>query len=314
MRQEINDRGQKPGGRRVALCLAAAVICVTMVCGQCWAHNVAEVYDFYVKANPSDQNDTEADVCNCGYWVFVEWWAKTTHGDFDIEIWQPGEPTGPEEDDFYPPSGTKIAETSHSTSGSNMGHVLFEVNDVNALSLGEHTIRAWVIETSTSPPNAWEYSDECTVNVVDSCCDDFDCKYYDEGVCKPCLYKASDYEELEECSDIVDDPDTSPVPNGCSVPPIICYLLPDCNNPTGGADTSFLNACNGHDTCYQTCNSSQGSCDNDFLDAMIDVCTGSICAVPCFAYAEAYYGAVHNYGEPYWQEDQVDACACCECS
>ncbi|MHC4155302.1 MAG: hypothetical protein ACYST6_10330 [Planctomycetota bacterium] len=33
------------------------------------------------------------------------------------------------------------------------------------------------------------------------CSDDFDCKYCDEGVCKPCLYKASDYEELEACEE-----------------------------------------------------------------------------------------------------------------
>ena len=60
-----------------------------------------------------------------------------------------------------------MAEKSHSTSEF-IGHVLFEVTDASALTAGEHTIRAWVIETSTAPPNAWVYSDNaCTVNVLE---------------------------------------------------------------------------------------------------------------------------------------------------
>lgn len=104
------------------------------------------------------------------------------------------------------------------------------------------------------------------------------------------------------------NPGWTPQPNGCSSP------LPNPDNPTGCSDTSFLGSCNVHDECYQTCNSNRDSCDNDFLDAMLEVCIGSSCAYPCSEYAYVYYGAVHNYGESYWEDDQVDACACCDCS
>jgi len=155
----------------------------------------------------------------------------------------------------------------------------------------------------------------------ESCCDSWDCEHCVSGGCEPCLKKASDYEELMECSNIVDDPDTEPQPNGCSVPPIIC-VLPDCDNPAGCEDTSFLGACNEHDECYQTCNSNRDSCDNDFLGevygdtctGMLCICANSSCAPKCSEFAYAYYGAVHNYGEPYWEDDQVDACACCDCN
>ncbi|HUT30345.1 MAG TPA: hypothetical protein VMX13_11190 [Sedimentisphaerales bacterium] len=167
MKQTTNDRRRKSESGRLGLCLAAVVICGTIIDGKSLAHHVLQINDFYVRANMSDPNETEANVCECGYWVYVEWWATTKNGDFDIEIWEPGTPSDDEDEDFRPPSGTKIAETSHTTSGRYTDSKLFEVTDSSALTTGEHSIRAWVIETSTSPPNAWEYSDdECTVFVA----------------------------------------------------------------------------------------------------------------------------------------------------
>ncbi|HUT30244.1 MAG TPA: hypothetical protein VMX13_10670 [Sedimentisphaerales bacterium] len=173
MRETTNHIARKSESGRLGLCLAAVVICATIIDGKSLAHHVLQINDFYVRANKSDPNETEADVCKCGYWVYVEWWATTNNGTFDIEIWQPGEPCGPANNDFYDdddpgPLGTKVGEISHTTSGRYTDSNVFEVNDVDALTTGEHTIRAWVRNHDTRPPNAWEYSENsCTVNLVE---------------------------------------------------------------------------------------------------------------------------------------------------
>ena len=152
-------------------------------------------------------------------------------------------------------------------------------------------------------------SDANNVNVCRRpCCDSWDCQHCVSGSCEPCLEKASNYEELMACSNVVPDPDWIPSPNGCSSP------LPNPDNPTGCSDTSFLEACNAHDVCYQTCNSNKDNCDNAFLDEMLEICMGSSCAPRCSEFAIIYYGAVHNYGDSAYQNDQVAACACCDCN
>jgi hypothetical protein len=133
------------------------------------------------------------------------------------------------------------------------------------------------------------------------------------GECWPCLRKVATWEELKNCNR-VDDPSTSPNPNGCSVPPIICFV-PDCDNPAGCSDTSFRGACDAHDICYQTCKSNKGTCDTDFRNAMLDVCMGSSCAYACSEFAYAYYSGVSGAeGQEAWEDDQVIACICCDCS
>lgn len=144
----------------------------------------------------------------------------------------------------------------------------------------------------------------------ESCCDSSDCEHCDSGACEPCLQKASDYEELEGCSNIVDDPDQTPTPNGCG-PEGWGHMVPD--NPTGCEDTSFLGACNEHDNCYGSCGNNQDGCDSTFLNTMLDVCMGSSCAVLCSEFAYTYYGVVNNEGEPAWKSAQVSACSCCDC-
>ncbi len=153
------------------------------------------------------------------------------------------------------------------------------------------------------------------------CCDDWDCKHCVEGTCLPCLSKPSDYEELMECSGtIVDDPDTEPETNGCSVPYFICYLFQiNCNNPAEeecGEASSFLEACDAHDTCYQTCGSDRiGSCDASFSSNLWLVCNplSGQCRVDCLWWRDKYVGAVLLFGEGAWEDDQVNACACCDC-
>lgn len=142
------------------------------------------------------------------------------------------------------------------------------------------------------------------------CCDDSECTYCDNGICESCLYNASDYEELEECSNVVDDPDWTPQPNGCS--------SPLGNNPAWyvcGEASSFLGPCNAHDECYQTCESNRSSCDSTFGSALDAVCAplSGNCKSTCQFYADEYEAWVTTYGEPYWEDGQVNACACCLC-
>ena len=142
-----------------------------------------------------------------------------------------------------------------------------------------------------------------------SCCNSWDCEYCDGSGCSPCLRKAANYQELMQCSR-VPDPDYTPSPNGCG--PEGGPSVPD--NPTGCSDTSFLGACNAHDICYGTCNSSRAVCDNDFLNAMLEVCMWSSCAYRCSQFAYAYYGTVNNWGQAAYESAQVNACACCDCN
>ena len=93
-------------------------------------------------------------------------------------------------------------------------------------------------------------------------------------------------------------------PNGCG--PCGGPAVP--NNPAGCDDTSFLGPCNAHDDCYTECGSNKGTCDSNFLDAMLEICTGSSCGLPCSEAAYAYYGFVNNYGG-----DAFNAAQACSC-
>ncbi len=140
-----------------------------------------------------------------------------------------------------------------------------------------------------------------------SCCDSwFACEYCQSGGCEPCLRKVSSYAELLECTR-VPDPAWTPMPNGCSWSP---------EDPAGCGTTSFHNACDAHDTCYQTCGSNKGSCDNAFLNNLTAVCTGvppGECRDDCIDWAAWYVYFVETFGDGAYEADQVAACACCDC-
>lgn len=124
-----------------------------------------------------------------------------------------------------------------------------------------------------------------------------------------------------ECSGtIVDDPDTEPETNGCSVPYFICYLFQiNCNNPAEeecGEASSFLEACDAHDTCYQTCGSDRvESCDASFSWNLWVVCNplSGQCREDCLWWRDKYVGAVLLAGLVPWKNNQVNAGACCNC-
>ena len=156
-----------------------------------------------------------------------------------------------------------------------------------------------------------------------NCCDSFDCYHCVNAICKPCLRKAASLEELESCNR-VDDPSTEPIPNGCSVPPLLCEIFGvDCNNPAGcGESTSFLGACNQHDLCYQTCDTEgynrKALCDGDLCEGLESLCYGvppGECQDDCFTFAVEYCLAVQGAGGDWaYEADQVEACACCDCN
>ncbi|MCK5473554.1 MAG: hypothetical protein KAI59_05930, partial [Planctomycetes bacterium] len=135
------------------------------------------------------------------------------------------------------------------------------------------------------------------------CCNSWDCEDCNNGNCEPCLRKASDYEELQQCSNVVSDPSWTPQPNGCS--------SPFGNNPTGCTHTSFLGACNTHDICYQTCGGTGGwgkyNCDCAFGANMTSVCnalTGeerTSCYDDCVWWKNTYVTAVYLVGDGAWE-------------
>jgi hypothetical protein len=107
---------------------------------------------------------------------------------------------------------------------------------------------------------------------------------------------------------------TAPVVNGCSTP------LPDDNNPIVTCRSiSFLDACNAHDVCYQTCYqgglsallSAKAICDVNFFFDLMDICNLHSSCAECTFWAWTYYSAVAVAGLPAFIGDQQIFCKCC---
>lgn len=87
---------------------------------------------------------------------------------------------------------------------------------------------------------------------------------------------------------------------------------------------TFTPACNDHDICYGTCNSSKSKCDSDFFIDMAAICAtdypsnGLIDVVEralCVQLAATYANAVSVGGGDAYQTGQKEGCDCCdECS
>ena len=148
--------------------------------------------------------------------------------------------------------------------------------------------------------------------------------------------------------------------DGCSVPGLVALLTPGLSvqNPVGGvfglAATDFGRdqgtistsagalplPCNQHDICYQSCGSSQSSCDTGMYQAMTNVCNAAYpsascpysgleavakCVVgnpltgsnyftervSCAFWASTYKAGLDSFGISAWQQRQVDYCQCC---
>ncbi len=145
-----------------------------------------------------------------------------------------------------------------------------------------------------------------------TCCDTTCC---DPKKCETCY----NYNGLHLCIVCNNDPTLKCynghcccAPNGCGP----CSGVPSVsNNPAGCSDTSFLDACSAHDDCYGECHNyntdDKDNCDNNFLQAMLNICLASSspsCRIACMLSAETYYEAVHSRGQGAFDASQ--ACSC----
>ena len=111
------------------------------------------------------------------------------------------------------------------------------------------------------------------------------------------------------------------------------FTMLDKDNPGGGADTRFSGwepggsipdhnpptpflACDGHDECYQTCNSDRAVCDNNMLTGMLNACNQSgdpeWIVERCLFYADAYFIVLRAAGRVAgWGPRQREVCDCC---
>src|SRR5207248_1119423 len=108
----------------------------------------------------------------------------------------------------------------------------------------------------------------------------------------------------------VPDPTHTCMPNGCggeggtSVP-----------NSFGIAN--FRNCCNGHDCCYDECNSNKGGCDRDLFACMSTSCIAAYALFPttllptCLEIASTYFAFVTALGAKYYNAAQQQSCDCC---
>ena len=99
-------------------------------------------------------------------------------------------------------------------------------------------------------------------------------------------------------------PGYTPTVNGCS--------------GVGTGPFDFTSACNGHDTCYGTCNSSRAACDQSLYDDMMNICSQNCgtdvnCLFWCGLAADTYYAGVFWGGGSYYDDAQKDACEDCCC-
>ena len=112
-----------------------------------------------------------------------------------------------------------------------------------------------------------------------------------------------------------------PIPNGCGA-------KNGFRPPQGGPGWTFNPACNAHDICYGTCNSSKAICDKNLYNAMLDACDQFWNALPgwehwnpaaialfdaCLSQAKAYYEAVNLFGQGPFNAAQKEACVCNQC-
>lgn len=98
------------------------------------------------------------------------------------------------------------------------------------------------------------------------------------------------------------------------------YVPPTRNGCTGSPDrfgrASFTTACNVHDRCYDTCNESKASCDQQFFTNLMLSCRGgytpgSRLLEQCRERARTYFRAVTAAGDSFYANAQAAACECC---
>ena len=146
-----------------------------------------------------------------------------------------------------------------------------------------------------------------------------------DGVAQP-LHPIAD---LAKCQKRTRFPTHVPGFNGCggsglsSAVPDNPTLVANATNPLyllrhGLSDGDFTQSCNGHDLCYDTCNTVKSTCDSNFGAAMDTVCRQDFSQslldtaflLQCLGYSATYEFAVSNI-DSFYETAQKNACQCC---
>ena len=113
-----------------------------------------------------------------------------------------------------------------------------------------------------------------------------------------------------------------PTVNGCGP----AWFPAGLKVPQGSGIADYEQACNAHDVCYETCNSSQTKCDDDLENQMKSNCraayprpaSGEDEEQPhrgtCLSRAHLYGRAVKRAGQGAYNNAQKVACECCQCA
>jgi hypothetical protein len=125
--------------------------------------------------------------------------------------------------------------------------------------------------------------------------------------------------DLSACPNRVPHPGWTPPTNGCGPQGGVIASGIAAAVPEGWGSADFHGCCNGHDSCYGTCNNSKLGCDTTFLDCMTDSCLsaygnllGFVLLPSCLEVAATYFSmvAVGGYLGPY-NSGQCSGCDCC---
>ena len=85
---------------------------------------------------------------------------------------------------------------------------------------------------------------------------------------------------------------------------------------TIGGRADFTEACNAHDSCYDTCNSDRGACDDKFLEKMNAICNATYkrgaSLDHCMKMARNwFFQGVKTLGSSAYDDAQKRVCQCC---
>ena len=110
------------------------------------------------------------------------------------------------------------------------------------------------------------------------------------------------------CGHRVANPDHAPTSNGCGTAQF------PISGKIGAVD--LAPACNRHDLCYDSCDTTKDECDQAFLTEMGAICAagnanGGASLESCLARADAFHGVVRAFGEGAYADAQAVACRCC---
>jgi hypothetical protein len=179
---------------------------------------------------------------------------------------------------------------------------------------GVCTVQDWTCCGNTICP-PYQLCDQATQSCVYSCpsgtgqCDGY-CYNPATQCCTPSgLQQKWPIMNLDACPNRTEHPGHVSSANGCGAAGSTRY-------PGRFGPVRFTLCCNGHDLCYDTCNSDRIACDNAFGGCLQAACSAIVPLGPhlyagCVALAAVYYGAVLYAGGDAYNAAQSTACDCC---